>query len=564
MDKASNKYYTLCICLVLTFATGAVYWQIRGHEFVILDDRAYISENEQVLNGLTPEGIKWAFTTNTMGNWHPLTWLSLMLDCQLSDSLAKTCHTTNLIFHIANTLLLFLVLKRMTGSVWPSAFVAALFALHPLHVESVAWASERKDVLSTFFWMLTMWAYIKYAERPSFVKYIPIVVFFILGLMAKPMLVTLPFVLLLLDYWPLGRLQLGQSINSSTSASPKTGLQGTFKTAARLVAEKVPLFALSAASCVITYLAQQSVGSVGRIRLLIRMANAVLAYSKYIWLTFWPAKLAAFYPYPHDVPIIIRLASALLLLLVSIIVILTLRRRPYLAVGWLWYLGTLIPVIGLVKIGGQAMADRYTYIPLTGLFIMIVWSGLDLVKGVRYRQIILWTIGTFVVAVLGICTWLQAGYWQNSIKLFEHTLAVTKDNYMAHYNLGWVLSEQGRSDESIEHYKKALDIAPGYREAIANLGAVLIHKGRIDEAIQRYRDFLKHNPRDYIIHTKVGDALVLREKIGASGGLRIISATKVNLDEAIQHYRQALQIKPDFTEALNRLKNAQRQREQIQ
>jgi hypothetical protein len=321
MDKTSDKYYTLCICLVLAFATGAIYWKVRGYEFVSLDDRAYISENEHVLNGLTPEGIKWAFTTNTMGNWHPLTWLSLMLDCQISDSNAKACHTTNIIFHIANTLLLFIVLKRMTGLLWPSAFVAALFALHPLHVESVAWASERKDVLSTFFWILTMWAYIKYAERPSFAKYIPIVVFFILGLMAKAMLVTLPFVLLLLDYWPLGRLRLGQSINSNASQFPKPELPGIFKTATRLAAEKIPLFALSATWCVITYLAQQSVGSVGQVRLLIKMANAVLAYSKYIWLMFWPSKLAAYYPYPHGVPIAIRLASAIFLLLISITVI---------------------------------------------------------------------------------------------------------------------------------------------------------------------------------------------------------------------------------------------------
>jgi len=513
MNKASDKYYTLCICLVLTFATGAAYWQVRGHEFVSLDDRAYISENQHVLNGLTPEGIKWAFTTNTMGNWHPLTWLSLMLDCQLSDSKAKACHTTNLILHIANTLLLFVVLKRMTGSVWPSAFVSAFFALHPLHVESVAWASERKDVLSTFFWMLTMWAYIKYAERPSFAKYIPIVVFFILGLMAKPMLVTLPFVLLLLDYWPLGRLQLGQTTNRNTSASRETGLQGIFKTAVRLVVEKVPLFALSAASCVITYLAQQSVGSVGRIRPLIRMANAALAYSRYIWLTFWPAKLAAFYPYPRGVPMTVRIASAIFLLLVSIIVILMLRRRPYLAVGWVWYLVTLIPVIGLVQIGGQAMADRYTYIPLIGPFIMIVWGGLDLIKGVRYRQIILWTAGISVVVTLGICTWFQAGYWQNNITLYEHALAVTKNNHLAHNNLGSVLVEQGRSNEAIEHYKQALNIMPVYQDPIVNLGEVLIRKGQINEAIQHYRNFLEHNPQDYLIQKKLGDALLLRDKL---------------------------------------------------
>jgi len=512
MDKALNKYYTLCICLVLIFATVEFYWQVSGHEFVSLDDRAYISENEHVTSGLTIDGIKWAFTTTTMGNWHPLTWLSLILDCHLFDSTAKACHTTNLILHIANTVLLFLVLKRTTGSVWASAFVSAFFALHPLHVESVAWASERKDVLSTFFWMLTMWAYIKYTERPGFVKYIPIVLFFILGLMAKPMLVTLPFVLLLLDYWPLGRLRLGQSINSNTPIPCEKNLQGVCRTAFRLVVEKVPLFALSAASCVVTYFAQQSAGSVGRISPLVRTANAVLAYSRYIWLTFWPAKLSVFYPYPHGVPMIERIASAGFLLLISIIVILMLRRRPYLAVGWLWYLGTMVPVIGLVQVGGQAMADRYTYIPLTGLFIMIVYSALELIKGMRYRQVILLISGVTAVVILGICTWFQSGCWQNSITLYEHALAVTKNNYLAHNNLGSVLVEKGRSYEAIEHYKQALNIFPGYRDAAINLGVVLIRTGKTDEAIRHYRNFLEHNPQDYMIQEKLNDALLHRRK----------------------------------------------------
>jgi hypothetical protein len=358
MDKTSDKYYAICICLVLVLTTGAVYWQVRGHEFVSLDDRVYISENEHVLNGLTFDGLRWAFTTNTMGNWHPLTWLSLMLDCQLFDSKAKACHTTNLLFHVANTVLLFMVLKQMTGSTWPSAFVSVLFALHPLHVESVAWAAERKDVLSAFFWILTMSTYTRYTRNRSISRYLLVVLMFCLALMSKPMAVTLPFVLILLDYWPLGRLHLRQPKNSSTATFQNTELQGTFKTAVRLLVEKIPFFALSAASCVIAYLAQQSVGSVGQIRLIVKMANAALAYSKYIWLMFWPAELSVFYPYPQGVPIATRLLSAIFLLFVSVAVILLIRRRPYLIVGWLWYLLTLLPMIGLVQVGGQAMADR--------------------------------------------------------------------------------------------------------------------------------------------------------------------------------------------------------------
>lgn len=550
MKQKTNRWDVLLICVVLVLTTAGLYWQVDSHEFVTLDDLAYVGDNEQVLNGLTREGFLWAFKTNMMGNWHPLTWLSLMMDCQFFQNNARACHITNVLFHIANTLLLFWVLKQMTGNVWPSGFVAAAFALHPLHVESVAWVAERKDVLSTFFWMLTMAAYVRYAEHPSFTRYLPIILFFALGLMAKPMLVTLPFVLLLLDYWPLGRLQLGQS-GTKARAIGRMKLSNASSVIVRLVAEKVPFFILTAISCGVTYLAQQSVRSVGQIALLVRMANAVLAYSKYVWLMFWPAKLAVFYPYPHAVPIAVRLGSAILLLLVSVAVILLLRRRPYLVVGWLWYLGTLLPVIGLVQIGAQAMADRYTYVPLTGLFIMIAWAGADLVGGMRYRKIVLAVAAVVVLLTLGASTWFQVGHWRNSVTLYEHTLAVTKSNYLAHNNLGAVLSRQNRLNDAIEHYKQALQINPGYQDAIINLGMVLIRKGRVDETIKHYREYLGLEPADYRIYRMLGDALVLRQKIRAHYrlGAKLTVQDKYDLDQAVERYKEALQLKPDYFQA---------------
>jgi tetratricopeptide (TPR) repeat protein len=552
MKQNDDAMRAVLICAALVLATAAAYWQVRGHEFVGLDDPAYVQENQHVLNGLTRQGIIWAFKTRTMGNWHPLTWLSLMADCHFSRAPAAACHTTNLLFHIANTLLVFLVLKRMTGVVWPGAFVAAAFALHPAHVESVAWVSERKDVLSTFFWMLTMWAYVRYTERPGFGRYLAIVLFFVLGLMAKPMLVTLPFVLLLLDYWPLGRLRFAQSgSETQTETGEGAAPAGLVRMMIRLAAEKVPLFILAAASVAAAFLAQRGAGAIGDIGLPSRIGNAVISYGKYIVIMFWPTKLAAFYPYPDGVNRAYFVLSAILLFCMSLAALLLVRRRPYLAVGWLWYLGTLLPVIGLVKLGAQAMADRYTYVPLTGLFIIIAWVAADIVNGKRYRRVIFGAAGVSMVLILGVGTWFQARYWQNSLVLYQRALDVTSNNALVHNNLGVALKKQGRLDDAIEQFRKALRIYPPYNDATANLGASLVEKGLADEAAALCREYLRVGRPDYRIQKLLGDALVLRLKISSSGrfGAPPTTEAKRDFEEAVEHYRQAVQLKPDYLEA---------------
>jgi len=373
------------ICVCLAVATVAVYWPVGGYDFTNFDDPGYVSENPHVLAGLTWEGVRWAFTNAQEANWHPLTWLSHMLDCQLFGPSAGRHHLVNVGLHALSILLLFLVLARMTGRRWPSAMVAALFALHPLHVESVAWISERKDVLSALFWMLTMGAYVLYAERPSVIRYLPVFVFLALGLMAKPMLVTLPFVLLLLDFWPLGRLKGAAATGKEASGFP-------WRRAGRLVLEKAPLLVLAAAASGVAYLVQQKIGAMefgARVPWTGRLANAVMAYVTYLVKAVWPGGLAVFYPYDEHLPAWeVGLASAALAA-VTALVVWQGRRRPYLAVGWFWYVGTLVPVIGLVQVGGHAMADRYTYIPLIGIFVAAAWGAADLTAAWPGRKALL-------------------------------------------------------------------------------------------------------------------------------------------------------------------------------
>jgi len=370
--KLLSQHYTFLIYLLLAVSTFAVYWQVHNYDFVNYDDESYVSKNQSVKVGFTCDSIRWAFSTGHQGNWHPLTWLSHMLDCQLFGTDAGWHHLTNLLLHITNTLLLFAVLKRMTGTLWQCAFVAAVFALHPLHVESVAWISERKDVLSTLFWMLTMAAYLHYVKHPCVGRYLLTLLAFATGLMAKPMLVTLPFVLLLLDDWPLGRLQPAQTAEETYRQTLKSANYSQWQVSYRLVREKVPFFILSAVSGVVTFLVQQSGGAISSIEdasLVIRIANAFICYIKYIENMFWPSRLAIFYPHPLNTVSIWQAAvAALLLLLISILALRLTRNHKYFAVGWLWYLGTLVPVIGLIQVGDQALADRYTYIPLIGLF----------------------------------------------------------------------------------------------------------------------------------------------------------------------------------------------------
>jgi tetratricopeptide (TPR) repeat protein len=531
--------------LVLILATSAVYWHVTGHDFVLLDDRLYVYENSHVQNGLTSDSIIWAFTTTHAGFKIPLTWLSLMLDFELYGLDAGGYHLTNLLLHIANVLLLFFILKLMTGALWRSGFVAALFALHPLHVESVAWVTERKDVLSILFWLLTMWAYLGYVERPGMRRYLLMIVSFTLGLMAKPMLVTLPFVLLLLDYWPLGRFQVGQSADapeSSVQAPIKSGQP--MSSVLSLVWEKTPLFALAAVSSVVTFLAQKSAEALVHFEtwpITIRIANGLVSYVKYLGKMIWPRSLAVFYPHPgHSLPIWKAAGAGVLLLCISILVLRGARRYPYLVVGWLWYIGTLVPVIGFVQSGLQAMADRFTYIPLIGLYIIIAWGVPEIVPRWPHRKLYLATLSTTLFLFLMALTWKQVQYWKNSISLFEHTLEVTSNNWLVNIDLGTELYREGRTDDAIKHYLEALRIKPDNAEAHNNLGIALDREGRTDDAIKHYLEALRIRPDYAKAHDNLGNAFV----------------RKGRTDDAIKHYLEALRIKPNNADAHNNLGNA--------
>ncbi len=519
----------LIISLVLVVATLAVFWQVRNHTFINYDDNDYVVDNPYVKGGLTLRSVIGAFTATYASNWHPLTWLSHMLDCQLYGLNPGGHHVTSLLFHITNTLLLFLVLRRMTGALWKSGFVAALFALHPLHVESVAWVAERKDVLSTFFWMLTMWAYVRYSKQPSFSSYLLALLSFALGLLSKPMLVTLPFVMLLLDYWPLGRFQFGQG---SGHQNPPLQRVSIFY----LVMEKVPFFVLSGVSSFLAFFAQQRGGAVGSLKayaLETRMANALISYVRYIERMIWPNRLAVLYPFPEGFHLWEIVGAILLLVCISGLVIRAGRRHPYLGVGWLWYLGTLVPVIGLVQVGIQATADRYTYVPLIGLFIMVAWGFPDLLKAWQYRRIVLSVSAGLLLSVLMIVARLQVYHWENDITIFKHTLDTTSNNFLMHNNLGLTLANQGKVQEAISHYNEALRINPYFARAQCNLGVVLARQGKIEEAMMHYTKALQIDPNYAKAHCNLGVALIRQGKA----------------EEAITHYKEALRIKPDYVEA---------------
>ncbi len=576
MDR---RHSALVVILFLTIATVALFWQVRNHEFVILDDDKYVTENSHVRDGLTWEGLVWAFTTMHANFWHPLTWISHMLDCELYGLDPGGHHFTNLLIHLATTLLLFLVLERMTGDLWPSAFVAALFALHPLHVESVAWVAERKDVLSTFFCVLTMGSYVRYAERPGINRYLLVLLSFVLGLMAKPMLVTLPFVLLLLDYWPLGRFQFVQPSGNSHAQAQKSVRPDNHRSSFfRLVLEKLPFFALAAVSSIVAFLAQEHGGALRALNLFpieVRMANAVISYASYIGKMIWPLHLAVFYPHPGMLPLWQVIGAGLFLVSTSVLVIRAAHRSPYLGVGWLWYLGTLVPVIGLVQVGDHAMADRYTYMPLIGLFIMIAWGSCDISKRWRYRRLLLPVSAGVLLCASMISTGFQLRYWQNSTTLFEHALDVTAANTLAHTNLGVVFAGQGKLDEAVAHYTQALRIKPDHLEARINMGAALAAQGKLDEAVAHYSNALHIKPDFAGAHYNLGNALVAQGKITDAithfyealrikpndaevhNNLGIVLAKQGKTEEAITHFCEALRIKPGYTLARKNLEIAQ-------
>ena len=554
------------VCIFLAAIIWVVFGQTLGHEFVNYDDDLYVYENPAVTRGLTLQGIIWAFTHVHCSNWHPLTWVSHMLDCQFYGLSPGGHHLTNILFHTATAILLFLILRQMTGALWRSAFVAAVFAIHPLRVESVAWVAERKDVLSGLFFMLTIGAYARYAQRRSRVEpsslrsaasgsrepraqsvsaldprlpaldYCLVLLFFALGLMCKPMLVTLPLVLLLLDYWPLVRVAGGGW------RVTRFGVQvPQLSTLNHLLYEKLPLLGLAVASCAVTIFAQtKSILPFENMSLSLRMGNASISCVAYLGQMFWPLGLAVLYPFTAGGVGVSEVVLSLVLLAgISTGVFILRRRRPYFLTGWLWYLIMLAPVIGIVQVGAQARADRYTYLPQIGLYLLLTWAAADLCAGWRHRRVVLGGGSTIILMALIFCARAQTVYWRNSESLWTHTLACTSDNFIGHNNLGTALLKTGNADEAMVHYQMALEINPDYAEAHYNLGYALLKMGNVDEAIAHFQKALQIKPDYAEAHNNLGYALI----------------QKGSVDEAIPHFQKALQIKPDYADAHNNLGN---------
>jgi protein O-mannosyl-transferase len=520
---------SLAVCAALAVVTLLLYAPMLRHGFVNYDDPDYITGNAHVTVGLTWTNIVWAFQSGHAANWHPLTWISHMVDCQLFGLNPAGHHLTNLLFHIANTLLLFLLLENMTGAIWRSFFVAALFAWHPLHVESVAWASERKDVLSAFFWILTLLAYSQFVNLSKFqsskskVFYVLAIFLFACGLMSKPMVVTLPFVLLLLDFWPLQRIQISNF---------------KYHNLAKSVLEKIPFFALSLASCLITYRVQSgALWSSTALSFNFRLANALMSYTRYISKIFWPSDLALIYPYPHFWPLAGVLSVAALLALLSAIFIFQAKRFPYLPVGWFWFLGTLIPAIGLVQVGVQSMADRYTYLPGIGIFIVAVWGTNDLLNSRPQKIKIATLAGDAILTGCLICTSIQLNYWRNSVALFAHTVQVTTDNYAAEDCLGKALESIGKNDDAEKFYAEAVRIEPDYPMAQFDLGMIQVGLGKPDDASNHLAAAVQFSPHNPVMQFDFGVFLAQHGRPG----------------EAVAHFKAALADKPDFAEAQKQL-----------
>lgn len=558
--KPANSIKSALLCVLLLVTTLALYSPVQRFDFVNYDDPVYVTENTVVADGLTWAGLRWAFTAVRGSNWHPVTWLSHMTDAQVFGQDAAGPHWINVAFHTANTLLLFLLLYRITGASWRSAMVAALFAWHPLHVESVAWVSERKDVLSTLFLLLSLWFYTEYkharqskpAPRRVVFVYITAFVCFLLGLLSKPMLVTLPFLLLLLDVWPLQRISLRRDAGRDWAA---------------LLWEKWPFFALGFAFCLVTFWAQKkggAVASLDHLPLDVRIANAVVAYATYLRKMAWPTDLAVFYPHPGLWPWGVITASAVLLTGITSVVIWQAKARPWLLCGWLWYVGTLVPVIGLVQVGDQAYADRYTYVPLIGIFVAIAWEAHA--WGSARPRLNLWTRLTLALAVFACCmlTHRQLQHWRSAEALFRHALTVTKDNYVAHNNLANALVTAGRTDEARFHFESALTILPSYEAAHLNLGNLLLDQGQADQAARHFLLAVKFKPDSAEGYYNLATALTRLEQhesavdefekalflqpnhTNAHYNLGIALTKLLRLREAEAHFRRAIQLKPDF------------------
>jgi tetratricopeptide (TPR) repeat protein len=538
LQNLSPSQKKLIVCLLLFLATLAVFWQVKNHDFINLDDEQYVTQNPNVRAGLTFKGVAWSFTTAYADFWHPLTWLSHMLDWQLFGTWAGGHHLTSLILHAANAVLLFFALMALTGAFWQSAFVAALFSLHPLHVESVVWVAERKDVLSTFFFLLALAAYARYARSPGWKNGLAVLIPFLFSLMAKPTYVTLPLILLLLDYWPLKRMEAqtqGQEPNPKQKKK-QTHREGKTEPDRKaillnLIKEKIPLLMASLLFGIMAIFVQSRSESSAFTDwpFWVRTANALISNVTYLWMTFWPAGLAPFYPHPGmAVSLLKALLAGAMMIAVSVIAIRYARRFPYLTVGWFWYLITLAPVCGLIQVGKHSMADRYTYIPLVGIFILLTWGAVDLAKKLGLQKNTLAAAAGTVLAALVAVTWVQVSYWQNSVILFEHALAVTSGNYLAHTNLGVALNRNGKGEEAASHYLEAIRINPNFSSTQFNLANYYAARGNKEEAYRHYQEAIRIRP-DYA---------------NAHSNLGVLLASQRSFEEAAAQYEKALRIEP--------------------
>ena len=508
----NHQRQILIVYVVLAVVILAVFWQVNQYDFVS-DDFQYVTAAQvEVRNGITLDAFRWAFSTKYIGLWNPLIWLSFMFDYKLFGLNAGGYHVTNLILHIFSTLLLFWLFNRMTGAIWRSAFVAALFALHPLHVESVAWIAERKDVLSAFFWMLTLCLYVYYTEKPVIRRYLLVLLCFACALMSKPMVVTLPIVMILIDYWPLGRFEFRE-----TESILKGLVSG--KGPLWLLCEKIPFFMLSMVFLIFQFYAQFN-GSGRYYSLYSRIANATVSFVTYLERTFWPHDLAVFYPFLDQLPIWQVLGTAILILVISVAVIIMIKRLPYLFVGWLWYEITIMPAIGIIQVADYpcSMANRYYYLPSIGIFIMLAWGIPYLIKSEKIRKKILFPTAIVYLTILAVLTWQQCGYWKNNTTLFNHDLQVTRDNYPAHYQLGLALFKKGKIEEAIDSYNKAIRIAPDYFYAYLNRGYAYAKLGQYQLAIDDFNESIRLRWYDNNAYNNLGYVYLMQgnNKLGCS------------------------------------------------
>ncbi len=565
MIRKKDGMILISICIFLILSVLATYHQVSQFDFVNFDDDDYVIDNPHIRHGFTWKSVGWALTATYARNWHPVTWLSHILDIRLYGVNPGKHHLTSLMFHVANSVLLFLVLQMMSGNLWPSGLVAALFALHPCHVESVAWVAERKDVLCAFFWMLTLASYARYTAKQQIDAYLPVFLFCMLALMAKPMAVTLPFVLLLMDYWPLNRIRFKASAEC-VSVRRNRSLQ--------LLWEKTPLFVLTAVSVMATYLIQRQGGAVASLEIYpvsIRIGNALLSYLYYIGKMIWPTRLAVYYPYPDTLCGWQIAVAGFSIAGITLFAIRFIKRFPWFAVGWFWYLGTMVPVIGLVQVGSQSMADRYTYIPSIGLFIIFAWTVSEITRNRRILQIGFSIFIGCMLLTLMRATWIQAGYWQDSSTLFRRALQVTENNFLAHHNLGVALSHQGKNAEAVQHYKRAIQLSPNYTRAHYNLGLILYEQGKTMEAIRQFLRVIRLDSRYPDVYLGLGNAMAATGKLNeairyysmemrlnsgqaeAHNNLGVILYRMGKLDRAIPQFKIALWLNPEYNDARNNL-----------